>query len=432
MGNSLLVYYLIILIPVFLLVIKNGKKDIFHPLCIFPISLTLYWIGGTFRFDAPQYSQAIELKYIIAGGIAFIFYVLGYLFSKPFSVKISDQKRFRILNLQGKVLKQTAGLFLLLISPLLLNQLRFIIPALFTRGVGGYGFFYDAFRQGIIFGNPLIWCAILIVILLFDSFKQRIQKSAMVYSWILLLLIVIFLRLGVRMHMFYIIIFSIVMVHYKHYKISFIKGFIGVFIGLILAQYISFMRAFIGQGLVFAFFRTNEIMVNNLFRFFPWNINEFHPVGVALKEFFDSGWSDFTYGTSYIQALVIIPPLLGRYLQVVDTSSLIRSVINVDSAAQGGGSFVILEGYINFGWIGIALHLFLFGFLFGVIYRLYINNKNYSVLLWIYALSVPVFMLHGVRTSLASFTNVLLNQYLMVPIALLFIYNFVPKKKVKS
>jgi hypothetical protein len=82
-------------------------------------------------------------------------------------------------------------------------------------------------------------------------------------------------------------------------------------------------------------------------------------------------------------------------------------------AAGGGLGFSpVTEGYMNFGLIGIIFHLFLYGYVIGKIYARLSSKPSLSTLL-LFAGSLPVFMLDGIRVSSASFAYAWMRIYLM-------------------
>jgi hypothetical protein len=122
------------------------------------------------------------------------------------------------------------------------------------------------------------------------------------------------------------------------------------------------------------------------------------------------------YGSSYGGVLAAPIPVLSRF---VDTIAFNPSLWRLQTfypevLAEGGGLGFspVSEGYLNFGAPGVVAHLMFYGFVIARIYRKCVSSSALSPKL-LYAGSLPIFALDGLRINAASSAYKWTRIYLM-------------------
>jgi hypothetical protein len=190
---------------------------------------------------------------------------------------------------------------------------------------------------------------------------------------------------------------------------------LGLVAGIPLAQFYALARYFLPNGLWYAISQTWNIVVQNPSLLIPSSANEFVQPAASLLEMLRNGDIKFVFGRSYLSTIGAPIPFISRlFVQAGFDPSLWRlQTFHPEVLAVGGGLGYspVSEGYINFGILGIVVHLFVFGYIPGVVYRDFCQKKMLGV--YFPCWNSSPFMLDGMRIHSASFVYKWTRSYLM-------------------
>lgn len=241
--------------------------------------------------------------------------------------------------------------------------------------------------------------------------KPRLLTTAVIASLLGYFMVVEFL-MGERLEIMVLLLGLIVIYHYRVKKINFKQSLVcGTLLYVILMMF-GHARGQLQYGVT----ETIRYMINDLSfdRISPASSGEF-TLGPpsALWELVELGWNriPFLFGLSYIKSFgIFIPKLiwLGRPLAL---SEWRLATLHPYLYSEGGGLayFTVAEGFLNFGYIGVAMHMFAYGILSKVIYQYLISDPHNKANILLYAGTLSWVMV-GIRSDLIpSFKNCFLG-----------------------
>lgn len=148
----------------------------------------------------------------------------------------------------------------------------------------------------------------------------------------------------------------------------------------------------------------------------PWAVNHFRAPAASLLEILQYGGPGLFWGGSYLAALGAPIPFVSRLFAEVAFNPVSWRIEHFWPAMliTGGtpGFSPVTEGYINFGIMGIIIHLYLYGYAIGRVYNHASSRQTLPAMLLL-AGSLPVFVLDGLCVSSASFVYKWTRGYLM-------------------
>lgn len=186
------------------------------------------------------------------------------------------------------------------------------------------------------------------------------------------------------------------------------------------AQYFAVVREHLSTGTLTALSTALARVRETPSILLPWAWGEFVAPGGALQELLlSSGQWDYQLGGTYVGALLYAIPGLNRLLDFTPLSMWRMEVFHPDLWGRfaGLGFFAAAEGYVNFGVVGVALHMGLLGAIAGLLHvMLRYNNGPSAVVL--YAVSFPVLALAAMRIDVAtwfwSYTHAYLAPWILM------------------
>jgi hypothetical protein len=301
------------------------------------------------------------------------------------------------------------------------------VPAIASQ-ISAFGGFGNLLRVGyggeryVILGGALTlgagfeWWLLGSVLLLFAGLRSGARTSLALGMLLYGVCAGVLLIIGSRNILAYTAIFAVALVHYGHRRLPPRVVIGGIAVGMFLSQFYSLGRFFLPSGLGTMLSETVASLWQDPLAFLPWTSNEFSLPHSSLLEILQRGPLDLKYGSSYLGALAAPIPVLSR---LVDTVAFNPSLWRLQTfypevLAEGGGLGFspVAEGYLNFGALGIVAHLLFYGFVIGRIYTRCVSSALLSSKL-LYAGSLPIFALDGLRINVASSAYKWTRIYLM-------------------
>lgn len=409
-----LVIILIGVVPLVRVTLKPGR-DALSPVVLLPFAYVLWALGPLTR--PVHFSQQVITYYLFLQLVGLLAMRVGLCMA----TKGKDVLGFRyaLVSLRGsaKTLLMLTSISLLLLSAVSLPTYFAAFGGLTGFIKTGYGGqFYLTVRENVILGSGFEWWFMGAVILVFYGINRSAKLSLFCGIALFAFVAGIILLTGRRHQLIFPLIFGLVLFHYGHRRFPSPVITVGMILGISAAQYYALARYFLPEGLIYALSKIWYFVLNNPYILAPWAANEFAVPAASLLEVLEYGGPGLLLGRSYIAALGASIPFVARLFSKLgfDINEWRLSTFYPDilEAGRGLGFSPVTEGYINFGVIGVILHLFVHGYIIGEIYRRLLAKPSLSALL-LFAGSLPVFMLYGFRVPSASFVWSWIRIYLM-------------------
>lgn len=386
--------------PLALATLVKGS-DIFSPNVLLPFTFMLYAIGP---LDvSSSFSSNVINFYLLLQLVGLLAMTLGL---HSFSGAIKQYPRPLRADKE-----HLSAFFLVMVLMLILSLLSVGSYLVKFGGIRGYleiGYgadYFQALSEGGLIGSGFQW------LMLFGGlcFFYGLMRNAKVYKTLgtitLILTSAIVLLTGRRRELIYPLIFCVVMYHYGRKRLPSFLVAICIFAGIVLSQYYALARSFLDEGLLYALEKVWPAVVKDPYILLPWASNEFRMPAASLLEVLEYG-SPSLWGRSYITAVGAPIPFLARLFAKVgfDLNSFRLQTYYSGLLPEGAGLGFspVTEAYMNFGFLGVAFVMYMYGLVISRIYRRLLKKPNLSNLL-LYAGSIPVFMLEGLRGSSGTF-----------------------------
>lgn len=398
-----------------LLTLFKKSNDALAPENLLPFTFMLYAIGPLYVSSNFRPDVIIQYLFIQLLGLIAMRFGLNVANWRVHDFKVSLAIDFR--RQSTRFLLLLTGLGLLLLSSISLATYFYSFGGLIGFIQTGYGGqFYLEVQQSMVIGSGFEWGLLGSILLIFYGLKYRSKPCLFVGGFIFIFLATIILITGRRHQIIYPLLFGLALWHYAYKKIPNPVVIVGLLAGITFAQYYALARYFLPKGLIYALVQVWPAVKNNPSLFLPFAANEFRMPAASLLEVLQYGGPGLLWGSSYISSLGSPIPFVARLFSQIgfDPNRWRLETYHPDLWAAGGGLGFspVTEGYINFGFIGVIFHLFLYGYIIGRIYAGLFRRPSLSGLL-LFAGSLPVFMLDGMRVHSTSFVYAWMRTYLM-------------------
>lgn len=412
-----LLIFVIVVIGVLPLIRRaiSWDSDVLSPTALLPFTYTLYALGPL--MISEQFSQQVVIYYLLLQLFGLLAMRLGL------HIAVKQRYNPNILYTLNSLSGSSKTLWILTFTSMMLLSAVSLITYLNTFGsligyikVGYGGQFYLTLKEGGIIGGGFEWCALSAVLLLFYGIKRHSKLYLFVGVIFFVFTAGIILLTGRRSQLIYPLLFGFTLFHYGHKRLPAPVVSIGILLGISLAQFYSLARSFLTSGLIYALSRVWSSIVRNPYLIAPWAADEFKMPASSLLEVLQYGGPGLLLGRSYIASLGAPIPFMARFFSQVSFNlnewRLNTFYSGLLETGAGLAFSPVTEAYVNFGVIGVFFHLFFYGYVIGKIYNLLLTKLNWSILL-LFAGSLPMFMLDGVRIFTASFVWRWVRIYLM-------------------
>ena len=413
----------------------SRSSDMFSPKVLLPFTYTLYALGPLQA--SVQYPKHEIIHYLLLQ-------LLG-LFAMYLGLHIAIKRKFNpdvcyaLEPLRGrtKVVLLLTFVIIMFLSAVSLVSYFITFGGITSYIKVGYGgdFYLTLQEKGMVIGAGFEWCLLGAALVLFYGIKKP-YKSYLVGGITIFTFVSSIILLTGRRHQFvYPLLFALTLFHYGYRRLSPPLVLVGILIGISVAQYYALARFFLPKGLIYALTQTWSVVVKNFHLIAPWSANEFRMPAASLLEVLHYGSPGLLLGRSYIASLGAPIPFLARLVKQfgfdVNEWRMATFYPLIWIAGGGLGFSPVTESYLNFGVVGIFLHLFLYGYIIGRIYNRFLTKPSWSTL-FLLAGSFPMFMLEGMRIHTASFVWKWVRIYLMPWTIFIILKVLLPKQPVQS
>lgn len=394
----------LLFLSVLIFLFKKKQKHLFEPIYIFSLyyisvpTVIWYYILTDFENNpfvhAVDYTNDFNTLFLISVFfffIGYLFCILGYMkiHKKDLECKIEFEKEQKISNLSC----------LLLGLPLVIVGIINFLFNLFKFANGDF-FYYifsmsnrsNEFANG---GTTLgyTFASIGVFVLLFLTLRSN-KKKYYIYFFISLFTVFI-MRLSTGRIFSSISFVGIVISIYYFYKIS-VEGKINNRPFLLIGCSILFIGVFAYFLRMIGGLEVNNQQIHSISSYFSGFISKFGyyaidkgnlPNIALLPKLIDSWSKDvgYLYGSSFITWVFAFLPHGIRPSMVMPAVIAKKTWFAQVSSGNLPVTF-IGELYVNFGWVGPILGMFVFGILITVLFNYTLKKKNY----WIYVITMQI------------------------------------------
>lgn len=389
----------------------NKRIEPLTPKTIIPFTYVMYALGPLYyKSNFSTNTINTYLMFQLIGLIA-----LGLGLNIPTKTR---GKTFISDNSNYKQLKLTCIIFVLLsIFSTFTEIISFGgISNLLSIGYGVDRYVHS--NNSFMIGGGVQWLLLSGILTWFYGLKISSPKVKLLGAILIGLSGAILTLIGGRSTLVYSAIIISVIYYYEKKKINNKLIIILLIVGIVGAQLYSNARYYLPLGVVETFKSTYKIFINNPNSFLPLpsNINEFRIPAKSLLELIEYGKGEYLLGRSYISAIGTPFPFISRLFSYIGANPNLWFMKEYHSeilAVGGGLGFSPLsEGYMNFGILGIMVHMFFYGRIISLIYSNYKSKESVGSLL-LYAGALPIFALDGLRIHSSSMLYKLFRIYLI-------------------
>jgi oligosaccharide repeat unit polymerase len=321
-------------------------------------------------------------------------------------------------ELNNHLLRQTAVVFVILSLVSSFSELLSFggISGFLAVGYGGDRFLL--LSNSFMIGGGFQWLILAGIITWYYGLKASSKKTKFLGLVIVGTNALVFTLIGGRSTLVYSAIFAGVIYYYEKKTINNKLLVVLLAIGISVAQLYSNARYYLPLGLGATIRSTFAIFMNSPESFvpLPTNINEFRVPARSLLELIEYGKGDHLFGSSYLTAVGSFLPFINRIFVSLGVNPSLWHMQQYypDILARGGGVGFspVSEAYMNFGALGVILHMYFYGRIINKIFLNYKHKRNVRSLL-LYAGALPIFALDGLRINLSSMLYKLVRIYLM-------------------
>lgn len=406
------------------------KINFFSPHVLIPITYTLYALGPIAGYE--WISSEVKRDYLVMFVAGMAALRLGLLFGIG-KARTSTSKEALVPEWRNikKIFLYSATFLFLLSIPSVLSHIR-AFGGLSNLIAIGYG----TDRQTVLattfrFGPGFSWLVLALLMYAFYGLKQSIKWMTVSAGIGVLVVSYLLVLIGARSTLVYCSIFAAVLIHFGYKQIAKNALTVALVSGIVAAQVFSLARPFLDSGVSEAVKSSIEVVQRRPDLLLPTSYGEFIAPSGSLLEVLQYGGPDRQYGFTYVTALGSPIPGMSRLLGFYrfDLSRWRLEKFYPDVLAEGGGRGFspVTEGYINFGFGGIMLAMFVYGWTIGSLYRRLILRPSIWALL-LFAGALPLFMMEGLRIQSATFIHKLFRSY-FAPAIVLFLVRVVARNK---
>lgn len=278
-------------------------------------------------------------------------------------------------------------------------------------------------REALHFGSGMEIIGIASIVLMYVSFLEKKKIRFVLLLSILMFIAYISLLIGQRRYIVYLLFMVFVVVNYRFFRIK----LRWMLITLLLAYAFLFVyphtrKLWSQVGFTQGVVATYNIAVEKPELLLPFASGEFIPPSKVILEVLTDDSFQFHYGASYISGLIRIIPRVGSVMpEVLQRLSDWRMKTYYPGLYERGVNFIffiVAEGYVNFGYWGAFLHMFIYGLIARMIYSYFRKNQLNSLSLLVYAAVfalIPIESLHAEFTQFVWYmTHIYLGPLLLI------------------
>ncbi len=440
MKIFLFIFYLLIISGILVLCFKrNGKKAVgveeafvgsacannyITPIFIFSAAFTAYSaIGLLDRIGDTAVSDVDFFTFVMANIVGMLFFAVGY--GKKDS--LIKKRRLSIKGLfYNKDLKKKASIAgALVLLPFLVVcvlNLEFVKGLFVNFGSGNSYLDYSVRDDRTALGGLLqaINSYFQVFFLLFPFYRCYTRKQIGILDIIILVPYFAWAFFsGDRTTLIFFVLLCAILVNERFKNFSFKFLIIAAILGVLALVMLGHLRRYNSISEMIEMIQRHGIKsLINL-----QSSGEFRNTTGTLLSYIKNNQSltDFKFLGVYITELIIwIPTFIFPNRPLPLAEQYMLDFFPLAPKGTGHGWFILTDGYMAFGIIGIAIEMFIYGKLMGIVYRKFFEGKNNAVLSFLYAYFL-LYVFYSVRSSMMlTIKNYIINVLPVILIYLIF------------
>jgi oligosaccharide repeat unit polymerase len=390
---------IVVLAWIFYFIRKNS--DPFEVINITLLSLALYSLMLPINklVNWPHYDYHLLYEYMMICILGLIGFLVGYhsrltrkVATHMPSVEITDRE-----------------ICLIGVALLLLGVVSFAMVVMSFGGLAryiaiGYGPYRHLLKRATFaFGSGVELIGVAIVLLALVSLRKKKYSYLVIILLFALAWLSLNLLVGSRRVVLYFLAMLVITYNYAIRRVNVIWLLLAIIIiYFFFFTYSYTRRMWPTEGIIGGTVETYNFMVEHPHLLLPFASGEFIPPAEVIEELMRDSSLQLKWGTTYVVAIVRIFPRVGQiFPKMLETLSEWRLRTyhpGVYETGAGLAFFTMGEGYVNFGRVGVFLHMVLYGFFAGMVYQYYKQRKNIFAIL-LYASIYPLIAFEGIRDA---------------------------------
>lgn len=358
----------------------------------------------TFEITIPGVAQLPMYQYLMICNIGLAGLLIGYYlpFGRQYGIK------FPVLKVTTRELRITAallmvyGLFSFATNVAAYGSLTNYIKV----GYGPQRFVIQ--RQALQFGAGIEIIGIASLILMYIYLKERKKIKSLLIISVLIAIAYLVLLIGERRHIIYLLFIGFVIINYQFFRIKLRWMMVTVLLAyLFFFIYPHTRKLWAEIGFVKGITETYKVAVEKPELMLPFAGGEFIPPSKVILEMLTDNSFQFQYGASYLIGIINIIPRVAKAMpEVLQSLSDWRRTRYYPGLYERGVNFTfftVAEGYLNFGYLGVLLHMFILGLLTKMLYAYFFRNRDNPFVVVVYATIFALMPIESIHAESGQF-----------------------------
>jgi oligosaccharide repeat unit polymerase len=414
--------FLIVLIIFFVIFYKKKNKQIIHydnldPFMIFSATFILYSVvGGYDRLGEYTSDIYIPMMFYISVCIGYVMFSFGYLKSVGCCDNTYEGKRIKIgikreTTRVGVIRKDDLLMFIILIVYIIVNFSVFSSMILnFGNGISYVETSARSARNATTGTLSLLHSYFMILMIAYPFYRVYKTCKVTITDVIILFICAVYcVTSGYRSTLVFMMlaVLGLINYRYKYIKLRYLV-IIGT-VALMLLVLVGHLRA---RNNISDMIKMYNEYGNKLFKLtgsgeFRNPIGTFYNYATAIS----SGKMSFNWGYTWIvDILIFIPYFIWPGRPLPWSEQYMLDFYPSAPSGTGHGWYILNDGYMSFGILGVALEMFIVGMVLGKLYCFFIKRKENPMYMVMYL----IFMLFNFTMVRTGFLGTVKNYILQI------------------
>ncbi len=377
-----------------------------NPLRVFSFLYSFYVLsalGNVLFIEKNEYSNSVIIQFSVVCIIGYISFIFGYKYCNPLAKQIhyGNNQNFKI----HKLLLFFTIIVSLLNYKYVISLINPFAASAYTDRIAKLADVSDFNGVASNF-NDLTFLLIYLVLFYKSILNKKFNLLILIIGFLLLLTSIMS---GSKSVVIFYVSLVLIIHNYNGNKINFKVLFPLFIVVYVFSIMISHVRN--TTLLLEMLSNSKDLILDNILILSPFNSGELI-VPKNLMKIIDSinkGEVSYSYGINILNDLFSFIPKFIWPDRPLNTSLYYAKTFFPSEFEKGlgFGNFILTEGYLSFGIIGVFIEMFIFGFFLKTAYFFFRNRQDSPLYIYMYVIFFQFFILYSVRTGfLISFKTV--------------------------
>lgn len=370
-------------------------KNLVDPFTVFSVGLFVYTAIGVYvQFVMAKYPAHVLLLFCISVIIGYIAFSLGYISNtkaidiEPMNCKIKFTLNSNIIKNWRISVLDAAMLLMLLLFIAIYNEVVFNMVFNFGSGLSYLDYAQRSERDALTGPIALLERYFTLFLIAYPSYRMYKTHTVDVVSMVMIIIVAMYnIASGQRAILIYIMVAFLAFYNYRYKLISIRQLFAIGICGFLFLISLGHLRAESNLIEMFSMFWQSGLQYIEL-----TSSGEFINTVQTTLDYIgaiNDGSMDFNYGYTWIvDLLIFIPTFLLPDRPLPWNEQYMLTFYPFAPAGTGHAGFILNEGYMSIGLIGVALELFAVGFVLAKVNSYFIKRKDNPLFLFVYAILI--------------------------------------------